>query len=185
MSRLIDLTGKRFGKWIVLGKGTWNKKENKWICRCDCGRELEVFGHSLRRGESEGCRECFCDSIRLEKGMSSKKRVYSKYRRVAKAKGRKFELSFDEFLKITSYDCFYCGAKPSNLCMGSRAYGGFTYQGIDRVNNDKGYVAGNVVPCCRLCNMAKKNMSCKEFIEWIKRVSAYKIWTKAEFSVYM
>ena len=55
---LKDLTGQRFGKFVVLeldkektkkGKGTY------WICHCDCGKIKSVYGHSLIDGKSQSC----------------------------------------------------------------------------------------------------------------------------------
>lgn len=53
----IDLTGKRFGRLIVLaiaGRtkwGTW-----AWLCRCDCGNEVTAAGAHLRRGAVVSCK---------------------------------------------------------------------------------------------------------------------------------
>lgn len=56
---LIDLTGQRFGKWIVLKQAPTGKhRETRWYCRCDCGKERNIDGDSLRRGQSKGCRSC-------------------------------------------------------------------------------------------------------------------------------
>lgn len=178
MSAVIDLTNRRFGNWLVLRKARSGKNGFSWICRCNCGKEVEILGHSLRKEHSKRCRDCFLASIRLEKGLSSKRRVYSKYRRKALKNNLIFNLSFEEFEKLTSLDCFYCGDKPNNYCVGNRAYGGFTYQGIDRMDNDKGYVLSNVVPCCKACNMAKKTTSFSEFVSWIKKLAFNKVWLK-------
>lgn len=51
---VIDLTGKRFGKWLVLG----GYSRGKWLCRCDCGIEKMVLGAGLRYGRSTKCRAC-------------------------------------------------------------------------------------------------------------------------------
>lgn len=53
----IDLTGQHFGKWTVLYK---TKKRNLggviyWHCKCDCGREKDVLGTSLRQNRSLSC----------------------------------------------------------------------------------------------------------------------------------
>lgn len=56
MSKLIDLTGQRFGRWVVLEKGNSDKNCNtKWKCQCDCGTIKEVAGTSLRKGTSTSC----------------------------------------------------------------------------------------------------------------------------------
>lgn len=57
MPKLIDLTGKRYGKLTVLelvGKKN-NSKEYYWKCKCDCGNICEVQGVSLRSGNTKSC----------------------------------------------------------------------------------------------------------------------------------
>jgi len=60
MSRIINLTGKRFGRLVVIKRGqtrTTNSGQKKayWLCRCDCGKEVTVLSHSLRCGDSKSC----------------------------------------------------------------------------------------------------------------------------------
>ena len=57
MPKLIDLTGKRFGKLIVLSRNKNNTKNNhpRWNCRCDCGKEIIVQGSHLRSGHTQSC----------------------------------------------------------------------------------------------------------------------------------
>ena len=57
MSHLIDLTGRRFGRLMVVERvAAINKSTNaRWLCKCDCGKEITVLGTTLRRGESQSC----------------------------------------------------------------------------------------------------------------------------------
>lgn len=57
MSRLIDITGQRYGRLLVVNKvASQNRITNaRWLCRCDCGNMTEVLGTTLRRGESKSC----------------------------------------------------------------------------------------------------------------------------------
>jgi hypothetical protein len=48
--------------------------------------------------------------------------------------------------------------------------GGVKFNGIDRKNNAIGYIVGNVLPCCKLCNYAKRTMGYNEFLNWVNRV---------------
>lgn len=56
MGKVIDLTGKRFGKLTVIKKhnqdkwGGWN-----WLCMCDCGNETVVSGGHLRGLKTKSC----------------------------------------------------------------------------------------------------------------------------------
>ena len=58
MSKLIDLTGQRFGRLVVVeraanaggpGKQAW------WTCRCDCGGAHAVRSQELRDGRVRSC----------------------------------------------------------------------------------------------------------------------------------
>jgi hypothetical protein len=64
----IDMTGQRFGRWLVLRPaGTNGKWGVLWLCRCDCGDEKIRQGGSLRHGLSRGCASCAVRE-RWEKG---------------------------------------------------------------------------------------------------------------------
>ncbi len=79
----------------------------------------------------------------------------------AQARQRGIEFNLPRLLSddlVTDY-CFYCGAEPSPT------------NGIDRVDNLKGYIEGNVVSCCSDCNYAKKARTVMEFKEWSLRVA--------------
>ena len=57
MSKLIDLTGQKFGRLTVIKKDT-DKITNSgsyWICQCDCGNIKSIKSSSLRRGEIVSC----------------------------------------------------------------------------------------------------------------------------------
>lgn len=54
MSRLLDMTGKKVGKWTVLRY----LGDSCWLCRCECGNEKPVVAYNLRNGKSNGCRKC-------------------------------------------------------------------------------------------------------------------------------
>ena len=56
---VIDLTGQRFVRWLVLERAANDKQGGtRWLCRCECGREKIVQGGSLRNGSSRMCRHC-------------------------------------------------------------------------------------------------------------------------------
>jgi len=44
------------------------------------------------------------------------------------------------------------------------------YNGIDRLDNDLGYVPGNVVSACGRCNKAKLTMPVGDVLAWVKAV---------------
>lgn len=78
MGRLIDLSGKRFGRLLAIERDTSRSpKERKyrtlWKCKCDCGKEVVVWANNLVRGHTLSCGcykiETFIDR-ETEHGMS-------------------------------------------------------------------------------------------------------------------
>lgn len=57
MSRLIDLTGQRFGRLNVIRRDTeqTTKCGIKWICVCDCGNVKSILGDNLKKGKTQSC----------------------------------------------------------------------------------------------------------------------------------
>lgn len=54
--KLIDLTGQRFGRLIVIHRTTTTSYGGiRWCCKCDCGQTRFVFGHALRHGQTQSC----------------------------------------------------------------------------------------------------------------------------------
>jgi hypothetical protein len=59
VAKLIDLSGRRFGKWHVVGHaGVRNGRLHTWHALCDCGEPGVVLGGNLRSGGSTQCRSC-------------------------------------------------------------------------------------------------------------------------------
>ena len=53
---LIDLTGQRFGKLVVIARAGSQKRDATWHCLCDCATRRIVRGHSLRvPGSTRSC----------------------------------------------------------------------------------------------------------------------------------
>lgn len=56
MANLIDLLGKRFGAWTVIGfAGRNENKHTCWDCLCDCGTVRTVVAQPLRNGLTKSC----------------------------------------------------------------------------------------------------------------------------------
>lgn len=179
---LVDLTGVRFGRWTVLPQRRRNKRHTEWLCKCECGTERWVSGKNIRKQKTNscGCLARELTSIRF-KGLPGKTRnplaqelaIRHKYERNARDRKMEFDLSITQFKEIIDRPCHYCGAPPSNVYRGSRAAREYNYSGIDRVDNEKGYLIDNVRPCCHTCNRAKSNMGEEKFYAWIKRLVAF------------
>ncbi len=76
-----------------------------------------------------------------------------------------FKLSKDQARGLHKGKCVYCGKKPSQ----GRHY---KFNGIDRLDNTKGYTVQNCVSCCRPCNRAKNSIT---YGMAVKFVQLYKL----------
>ena len=50
-----DLTGKRFTRLTVIKQNGVKNQKQVWLCRCDCGKEINVSTSSLNYGNSKSC----------------------------------------------------------------------------------------------------------------------------------
>lgn len=100
--------------------------------------------------------------------ISAAKQCLREYRYKAKKKCLPWELTFQEFYSITQQPCYLCHSPPSN--MARIAQGHFIYNGIDRVDNERGYERDNVRPCCAVCNWMKGDMLLEFFKSHIRRI---------------
>lgn len=101
--------------------------------------------------------------------------LFRNYRKEALRRDLKWELTLEEFAELTKQSCYLCGIEPTGRYVHWYAKKKFAdhpyiYSGIDRFDNSKGYVSGNVISACKTCNMLKKTMDIEMFLEHIRRV---------------
>ena len=163
MSKFIDITGQRFGKLVVVKREKVQAKGVYWLCRCDCGREKIIFGHSMKTLKTK---TCGCGKV--ENGKRFRKRpfesLYNLLVRGSNAKQR-HTLTYEEFLDFTCISgCHYCGQiipwSPFNVAWNCCRYS------LDRKDNTKGYTKENCVVCCKRCNRAKSDSF--SYTEWVE-----------------
>ncbi len=110
----------------------------------------------------------------LDFGEAATNIIFDSYKRRAKKYNRVFDIDMELFIKITQNTCFYCGVEPSNRQSYKTNYGDFIYNGVDRTDSSKGYVEGNIVPCCGRCNTMKTNMDALIFTKQAIKIANYR-----------
>jgi hypothetical protein len=90
--------------------------------------------------------------------------LFAIYRCNARNRDLVFEISKEQCFTLFKESCAYCGIPYSNKREG------FQYNGIDRIDNQIGYVWSNCIPCCRICNRMKGNQSLIDFLSLVDRI---------------
>lgn len=167
MSKLVDLTGKKFGRLVVTERDGLKNGGASWNVLCECGKtKTGIEGSSLKRGMTRSCgclnREIFINHLherRKEPGMAAAMQKYCQYRVVAKNMDREFDFTFEDYLEISKENCYYCKNEPSQIAQNQHYESNYICNGIDRVDSEMGYTKDNCVACCWNCNKMKKNVS--------------------------
>lgn len=70
MSKLIDLTGQRYGRLVVQGIHDKKSGQIRWSCLCDCGNVIPVYKHTLLRdnGTIKSCGCVYLDELKTHIG---------------------------------------------------------------------------------------------------------------------
>jgi hypothetical protein len=174
----LQLSGQVFGRLTVQDHYEIDKRgRTSWLCLCTCGKQKLISSASLRSGNTKSC-GCLhvessiakCKTRKTHEYESAFHDLYTRYRRNAFTRGLSFDLSHEEFYRLTNQNCYYCGITPQQVMTKAHYVSQYIYNGIDRVDNSQGYFLDNCVACCGTCNKAKLAMTREEFLSWIKKV---------------
>jgi hypothetical protein len=159
-AKYAHLVGQRFGHLTFL-KVVPRKKSSTylWEMECDCGEIRDFYPPNVKDGKTKSCG---CQQNKRQ--FDGFHRVIQQYRLAAGYRDYEWELDETAARELLHQDCIYCGKAPE-----IDTYG-VTRNGIDRVDNNKGYIEGNVVPCCGECNRFKGARNADEFTAHAKRI---------------
>lgn len=177
---LKDLTGQQFGRYFVLKRNGTRGKSTLWLVQCVCGNERTVCGFSLTNGTAKSC-GCWRRDImrgatpknKLAFGESARNALFGIYKIGARKKRLEWSLTIEQFTQLTQCNCHYCGQPPKSVMKHRGFNGPYMYNGIDRKDNTHGYTIENALPCCKVCNFAKRNMNYNEFITYLLNAGQY------------
>lgn len=179
-----DIIGQKINNWLILEK---SNKSYYYKCQCICGKIKDVYYYSLKSNNSISC-GCIFKEDRIkdlqnfikssnkfpnqkENGVAAFNECYNNYRTSAKTRKLEFNLSKEQFKKITEKNCYYCNTEPKQFLKSSKIkYGNYIHNGIDRKDNKVGYTLENSLPCCSSCNYLKRDLEYNEFINRINKI---------------
>lgn len=175
----LELEGQRFRRLVVQRRiGTSKNGSVMWECLCDCGKTKNVPTNELRASRVGSC------GCLLTVPDPAFNGLFGSYKGQAKSRGIVWELTQEQFKKLTESPCYYTGREPSNLYTSVSSRGRskrglpfseddtYTYNGVDRLDSSKGYTLDNCVSSCKDANLAKQSLSHDEFIALCKEIAA-------------
>lgn len=162
------------------------------MCKCQCGVSCRVRASKLKSGQTKSC-GCYKRDRAAEVNtldapwIAMRNELLGSYRRSAKVRGLKFELSLEECENLFKGNCNYCGVGPSSVKTRRHKNARrlneavYRYNGIDRADNNLGYTVDNAVSCCRTCNMAKSGKPLNEWISWLDQIASFRKMDNGQF----
>lgn len=178
MSRIVDLTGKKFGRLIVIKKVGKNKFNNVlWECQCNCGNKKVTISTNLINGICKSC-GCLHKEGNRKKHNMSNTRIYNTWHnmieRCYNKKCNEFKNYGGRGIKVYKYwqtknngfENFYNWAIKNNYNDNLT---------IDRINNNGNYTPKN----CRWVTMKEQanNRSNNLYIEYKGNKKTLKEWS--------
>jgi len=105
--------------------------------------------------------------------------IYGKIKNRARCREQIFNITMKSFLSwynSISKTCVYCGRTHEKVVETTSKYAkGVNRLTIDRKDNDRGYVEGNLVLACNLCNMVKREFFSFEEMKDIGKIIRKKV----------
>ena len=90
--------------------------------------------------------------------------TFKRYKQSAQDRGYEFDISRNHFKHVITSKCYFCGSDPV-------AYSdGLVRNGVDRLDNERGYLHNNIIACCKICNAMKRDHKYGDFIAHIDKI---------------
>lgn len=141
-------------------------KHNRQRYRCRDCKGSGVCEQCRPRHRCKRCKRCrgvaFCEHNRRRYGCSicCPKGAFAQYYHNARKRNIVFEITLEEFKALVLWPCLYCGENDKP-------------RGVDRAENNVGYVYSNCIPCCGVCNHMKSSTNIADFIQQSRRIVEY------------
>lgn len=179
-----DEIGKVYGRLTAIRFHKAIKGRNFWLFSCNCGKEMIAPLSRVKKGRPRSCGclqrevarrralEAAGSWTRQDENVALTKFIWQTYFHNAKKRKLVFNLTLDQISELIKQPCFYCGVLEPHTFRRSLTCRERTmkYCGIDRMNNSRGYESDNVLPCCRRCNMMKRELGVQEFLDLVSKI---------------
>lgn len=178
--KIKDLTGQTFHKLTVIerqGSFQGARRGARWACKCECGEEVITCGTLLLNGGIKDCgrhKKSGSYHHAWKGGKFIPSSLYKRIIRSANDAGRKFELSIKYIEELLDKQNFKCALSGRVLVIATRAKDrSTTTASLDRIDNTKGYIKGNVHWVHKDVNKMKWAFDVDYFIQTCQEISKH------------
>lgn len=165
--KYIPIIGSTYKDWTVISEQIFKKETNRstyWKVRCKCGFEDIRDASHLVQGKTSSCKSCAALKLPFEQS------YLRKVKERANINGFEFNLDLEYLMSIFTGKCALSGVdiqfgKHWKLKLSDQT------ASLDRIDNTKGYIIGNVQWVHKQVNFMKGTMKQEEFINFCKLIS--------------
>ena len=167
------MKGEVFGKLKVLHEDLSNAyKHKKWVCECECGNTKSISGDHLRRGLIQSCG---CIKKLNQEGDISSDLWYnitsSKISKRSKRRELEFNISKEYIYNLFIEQNGKCALSGIQITLPTKWKDKNYTASLDRINNNKGYIQGNVQWVHKHVNIMKNSFPQETFIYLCNKIS--------------
>lgn len=165
LDKNLELENNKF-KVINFDTNTYEKSNRKrlyYVIKCkQCNQLFSRRKEALKNINTIKCSNCIHN--RFGKCLNTiLYNIYIHYIHNAKVRNITWNLTEEEFKKIITKKCVYCGELHKHS---ENLY----YTGIDRIDSKTGYYINNCVSCCKICNIMKNKFSKDQFLNKVEQI---------------
>jgi len=185
MGKIVELQGQIFGRLTVLKKTDARSKLGrvKWLCKCECGNEKLVGSKELINGDTNscGCLKLEGNHFKADTVGEITKPFWYKIEYGAKLRNLQFLISREEAWELFLRQNRKCALSGVDICFakfsGARRLPSrgrnFSTASLDRIDNAKGYIQGNIQWLHKDVNKMKNTHTQDSFMRICQQVASH------------
>ncbi len=179
----INLLDKRFGQLTVVKydghyepTGNDLSKRHFWLCKCDCGNDVVYKQDYLFSGKFKSC-----GCLKKQTGFKNSKfrgfgEIPLKYfngikRRCDRTKRHKFSITIEYVWRVFLKQNRKCALSGEEIHFNGSDISAQKTASLDRIDNTKGYIKGNVQWVHKDVNALKQDFEQNYFIKWCNKIA--------------
>jgi hypothetical protein len=174
-----NLIGKRFGKGTVISfighrlRGDSSERSCcMWKLLCDCGNEYEGTSEFLTNGDCSSCGCLKSNFHNIPNGKNDAKATIGRYITRVKhesiRRNHKFLIDKDYLLELYNKQNKKCALSGVDIMFENKTIS------LDRIDNTKDYIEGNVQWVHRTVNFMKNTLGQADFVSWCQKIYLHK-----------